>query len=168
MNSFESLQPAEVEVPPVLAAQVSRRCDAAREAIKEAMGQTFGELMAYFGRQGLAPAGPPRAIYTAYGPEGVAFTVAFPIADPPAAAREDASVSVATIPGGKTLRFFHQGPYSELMTTYGRIMQYLQSKGLMQSEADWARYMPMWEEYLNDPQETPEADLRTYIYLPLP
>ena len=42
------------------------------------------------------------------------------------------------------------------------------AKGPLQCEADWARYMPMWEEYLNDPQTTPEAELLTYIYLPVP
>jgi hypothetical protein len=36
----------------------------------------------------------------------------------------------------------------------------------MQSEADGACYMPMWEEYLNDPDTTPQADPLTYIYLP--
>jgi AraC family transcriptional regulator len=40
-------------------------------------------------------------------------------------------------------------------------------KQWMKSEADWARYMPMWEEYLNDPDSTPAAELVTYIYLPV-
>jgi effector-binding domain-containing protein len=37
----------------------------------------------------------------------------------------------------------------------------------MNSEADWTRYMPMWEEYLNDPHTTSEAELVTHIYLPV-
>jgi len=53
------------------------------------------------------------------------------------------------------------------MLTYGRITEFCKSKGLMQTEADWARYMPMWEEYLNDPQTTPADQLVTYIYLPV-
>ena len=52
--------------------------------------------------------------------------------------------------------------------TYGRITEFLKEKGLLKSEADWARYMPMWEEYRNDPTTTPEAELVTYIYLPVP
>ena len=55
---------------------------------------------------------------------------------------------------------------ASLAATYGQITEFLKAKGLMQSEADWARYMPMWEEYLNDPQTTPGAELMTYIYLP--
>ncbi len=50
----------------------------------------------------------------------------------------------------------------------GKYAWIAKAKGLMQCEADWARYMPMWEEYLNDPQTTPEAELMTYIYLPVP
>lgn len=124
--------------------------------------------MAFFGQHGLVPAGAPRAIYTACSPEGMDFTVALPIAAPPADSPAGAPVTIATLPGAKALRFTHRGPYQELMTTYNRIGQYLQTKGLMRSEADWARYMPMWEEYLNDPQTTPEADLLTHIFLPLP
>ena len=43
----------------------------------------------------------------------------------------------------------------------------MRGKGLMESEADWMKYMPMWEEYLNDPATTPEAELVTHIYLPI-
>ena len=53
------------------------------------------------------------------------------------------------------------------MRTYNRITALLKEKGLMESEADGSRYMPMWEEYINDPGTTPAADLVTYIYLPV-
>lgn len=43
----------------------------------------------------------------------------------------------------------------------------MQAKGLMESEADWVRYMPMWEAYRNDPETTAEAALLTDIYLPV-
>ena len=75
---------------------------------------------------------------------------------------------VDTLAGGKTLRFTHRGPYAGLMGTYGQITQFMLAKGRMESEADWARYMPMWEEYLNDPETTPEEELLTHIYLPVP
>ena len=75
---------------------------------------------------------------------------------------------VGSIPGGKALRFTHRGPYQDLMKTYGRITELVPAKGLLKNEADWARYMSMWEEYVNDPGTTPEADPLTYIYLPLP
>ncbi len=38
----------------------------------------------------------------------------------------------------------------------------------MQREGDWAKYTPMWEEHLNGPQTTPDAELLICIYLPVP
>jgi effector-binding domain-containing protein len=166
MSGFEDLEPA--EVPPVLAVQLSDRCSPAPEAIKDAMGRSFGALMGFIEQHRLVIAGQPRAIYTFYGPEGMDFTVAIPVAAPSAIPPEGGPVTIARVTGGKVLRFIHRGPYHELRTTYNRITQYMQAQGLMKSEADWARYMPMWEEYLNDPDQIPETELQTYIYLPSP
>lgn len=166
MTAFDRLEPTEVEVTPVLAVQYASHCACVPDKIKEAMGQAFGILMGAIEQQSLVLSGPPRAVYTSYTPEGMDFFVAFPIAASPANPQAGAPVTISTLPGGKTLRFTHRGPYGELMTTYNRITQYLQAKGLIQSEADWARYMPMWEEYLNDPATTPEAELLTHIFLP--
>lgn len=47
----------------------------------------------------------------------------------------------------------------------GRITEFLKEKGLLETEVDWAKFMPMWEKYLNDPHTTPEAELLTHIYL---
>jgi effector-binding domain-containing protein len=38
---------------------------------------------------------------------------------------------------------------------------------MLESEADWAKYMPMWEEYMNDPESTPAEELITNIYVPV-
>jgi len=167
MSTFDALEFTEVEVPPVLAAQMPGECRPDPAAIAEAMGDAFGKLMGFVGQHALAPAGPPRAIYTAYGPDGVKFIVALPIAAPPAKPIKDSLGFVKPLAGGKAMRFTHRGPYANLMVTYGQITEFLKTKGLIQSEADWARYMPMWEEYLNDPHTTPEAQLMTYIYLPV-
>jgi effector-binding domain-containing protein len=168
MSNFDALEFTEVDVLPALAAQMPGQSPADPPAIAAALGQTFGQLMAFVGRHALIPAGPPRSIYTAYGAEGIKFTVALPVGAPPATPVQSGPGSVGSLPGGKTLRFTHRGPYANLMATYGQITEFLKAKGLMQSEADWARYMPMWEEYLNDPRTTPESELMTYIYLPVP
>jgi effector-binding domain-containing protein len=168
MSEFDALEFTEVEVPPILAAQMPGQCAAEPAAIAAAMGETFGKLIAFVGQHALVPSGPPRAIYTAYIPDGVQFITALPIAAPPARPAEAGPGFVETLPAKKAMRFTHRGPYANLATTYGQITEFLKAKGLMQTEADWARYMPMWEEYLNDPHTTPEAKLMTYIYLPVP
>ena len=167
MSTFDSLEFTEVEVPPVLAAQVSGQSTPDPAAIGKAMGVTFGQLMAFEKQHKLAPAGPPRCIYTAHSPKEIKFIVAIPIAKPLAKPIKAGPGSVQSLPGGKAMRFTHRGPYANLRNTYGQITEFLKAKGLMKTEADWAKYMPMWEEYLNDPRTTPEADLLTFIYLPM-
>ena len=167
MPTFDALEFAEVEVPAVLAAQMPGESTPDPAAISGAMHGAFEKLGAFLQQHKLRPSGPPRAIYTSYGPQGIGFVVAMPIAARPAAAIKDGPGFVESIPAGKAMRFTHRGPYADLMKTYGRVTEFLKAKGLMKSEADWARYMPMWEEYLNDPHTTPEAKLVTYIYLPV-
>jgi len=167
MSQFDALEFTEVEVPSVLAAQMPGVCGPDPAVISGAMRTAFGELAGFLRQHKLSPSGPPRAIYSAYGPQGVRFTVVMPIAGPPAATRMIGPGFVKSLPAARAMRFTHRGPYAELMNTYGQITEFLKAKGLMQTEADWARYMPMWEEYLNDPQTTPPEDLLTYIYLPV-
>ncbi len=168
MSEFDDLEFAEVEVAPVLAAQMPGQSATDPAAISEAMHVAFDELMGFLQCHKLAPSGPPRTIYTSYGAEEIKFVVVIPIASPPAEPVENGPGSVDTLAGTKALRFTHRGPYKDLMKTYGRITEFMKAKGLMQSEVDWVRYLPMWEEYLNDPHTTPQAELLTYIYLPVP
>ena len=167
MSDYSDLEFVEVEVAPVLAAQMAGACATDPAAIGKAFGTIFEKLGAFVQAAALTPAGPPRAIYTDYSPDGLKFVLALPVAGSPAGALPEGSECfVETLPGGKILRFTHHGPYPELMKTYGRVTEFMKAKGLMETEADWARYMPMWEEYMNDPETTPEADLVTHICLP--
>jgi effector-binding domain-containing protein len=167
MSEFEDLEFTEVQVAPVLTAQVPGHSGPDPASIGEAMHAAFDELIGLVQRHKLAPAGPPRSIYISHGAKGIQFIVAIPIAAPAVGAWEDPIGSVDTLAGTKAMRFTHHGPYDGLMNTYRRITEFLKTRGLMQTEADWARYMPMWEEYLNDPHTTPVEQLLTYIYLPI-
>lgn len=166
MAGSDDLEFTEVEVAPVLAAQMPGACGCDPAAVAQAMGNAFEALMGFVGRHKLTPAGPPRAIYKTYGGGRIDFVLVLPLAGPPAEPVADGPGSVYTVAGTKALRFSHHGSYAGLAATYGRITEFMKAKGLMQTEADWARYMPMWEEYLNNPQTTPEAELLTYIYRP--
>lgn len=165
MSSFDALEFMEVEVPSVLAAQMPGECGPDPAAISSAMRTAFQELMGFVRQCKLSPSGPPRTIYTAYGPQGVKFLVAMPVSSRPTM-RTLGPGFVKPLASMRAMRFTHHGPYAALTKTYGQISEFLKAKGLMKTDADWAKYMPMWEEYLNDPRTTPEAELRTYIYLP--
>ena len=166
MSTFNDLEFAEVEIPSVLAAQIPAESASDPASISSAMGEAFETLMIFLKRHALVPCGPPRAIYRSYNTEGTKFVVAMPIVTPFGSVA-GGSGFVDSISGGKALRFTHHGSYQDLMKTYEQITQFLLAKGLMKSEADWTQFMPMWEEYLNDPATTPEAELLTYIYLPI-
>jgi len=167
MSQFDTLEFAEVEVPRILAAQMPGAVGPDPAAIAGAMRSAFTELMAFVRQLKLSPSGPPRVIYMAHGPQGVRFTVVMPVAAPPATTRMIGPGFVKAIPAARAMRFTHHGPYAELAKTYGLLTEFLKAKGLMKTDADWAKYMPMWEEYLNDPQTTPPEKLLTYIYLPM-
>jgi effector-binding domain-containing protein len=166
MITATDLEFAEVEVPPALVVQVRGQSAPDPGSIKAAITSGFQAMMEYIGRHQLTPNGQPRTIYTAYGPEGVAFLLAMPVAAAPASREGDVAATVETLEGAKAYRFTHHGPYENLAQTYGRITEFLKAKGWIETEADWARYMPMWEEYLNPPETTPSEELLTYIYLP--
>lgn len=166
MSEFDQLEFTETEVAPILAAQVAGACSMEPSSIGPAISKAFDTLCQFQRSHALVPAGPPRAIYTTYSPSEMQFIVAMPIASAPSEPIDSDEGFIGTVAGGKAFRFTHRGPYAGLMGTYGQITAFLKAKGLMQSEADWARFMPMWEEYQNDPHTTPEADLLTYIYLP--
>jgi effector-binding domain-containing protein len=167
MSEPESIEATRHDSRSMTSVQLDFRCAPDPGAISAAMGRAFETLGRFIGANGLVPGGPPRAIYNAYGPDGVDVTVAIPIETPASPIPAGGDVRVALLPAGRTLRFTHKGPYRELSGTYGRITQHLMKEGMIESEADWSRFMPMWEEYLNDPASTAEAELVTHIHLPL-
>ena len=161
--STQTLQPSEVHTDPVLAAQVDLHCGA--NEIPATIASGFGTLMGFAAQRGVQFAGAPRVIYTAMGQGGCDMTLAIPVAGVPAGVTPP--VRVGELPAARTLRFTHVGPYDRLMQTYNEITTWMVANGRMASEADWAKYMPMWEEYPNDPQTTPPEQLITYIHLPI-
>jgi len=161
------IQPEQVSIEPVLAAQYSTGCGTDPNEIAAAMGKAFESIHQFTSSHELRFAGPPRSIYTGYDAEGTEFTVAVPIAAAPAGGTGESEVTVGEIPGGQALRFIHKGPYPKLMETYQQISEWMKDQGMLKSDADWAKYMPMWEEYLNDPDSTPEEELITHIYVPV-
>ncbi len=166
MSEFDHLEFVETQVGAILAAQVKGECGMDPASMGPAISRAFETLGQYLGAQAVAPAGPPRTIYTDSDGDRMTFIVAMPIAAAPSEPAAGDGTFVGEIGGGKVYRFTHRGSYAALAGTYGEITAFLKAKGLMPSEADWARFMPMWEEYLNDPETTPEGDLLTYIYLP--
>ncbi|MGV2288384.1 AraC family transcriptional regulator [Trinickia sp. YCB016] len=73
-----------------------------------------------------------------------------------------APLSLTAIPGGQYAVLRHQGPYADMAAAY----QWLYGEWLPQSGRE-AADAPAFEEYLNNPRNTPPAELLTDICLPL-
>lgn len=71
-------------------------------------------------------------------------------------------VRVQTIAGGRFAVFLHAGPYSQLINTYDAIF-----RDWLPRSGEPLREQPAFELYLNSPDHTPPADLRTEIWVPL-
>ncbi|MDN4474849.1 GyrI-like domain-containing protein [Demequina sp. SYSU T00192] len=146
-----------VEVDPLPVASVARR--APMEEIGPAMADGFGAVMTAIDRRGLTPAGPPLTWYPESMVEGepLLMVVAVPI-DPDVAELEGADVQ--TLPGRTVATATHVGPYAGLGATYQAIWAAIGEQGLQ--IAGGPR-----EIYLDDPDVTPEAELRTRIEFPV-
>lgn len=166
MPATTRLESMEVEVAPTLAVQLAVTCATDPAAIATAMQTSFATLGQFMARNKLVPAGPPRAIYSNWSAT-TSFTLAFPILAAPAVTEAAPGVVVGTLDGGRALRFVHRGPYDSIRTTYGQIDAWLRERGAIRTDADWARYSGMWEEYLGEPGTMPDSELSTNIYLPL-
>lgn len=166
MPTITPLESMEVEVAPTIAVQLAVTCATDPAAIATAMQSSFATLGEFMARNKLAPAGPPRAIYATWGAT-TSFTLAFPIVAPPPVPESARDIVIGTLPGGRALRFVHRGPYDTIRVTYGQIDGWLRERGAIKTDADWARYTGMWEEYLGEPGTMPDSELSTNIYLPL-
>jgi len=163
-----NLESMEVLVPATLVAEYHGSSAAESSAISAAVGAALRTVQTFLLVNRIPAAGPPRVVYNEWSPAGVKFTAGLPIAAVPRNVSDSADVSIRTTAECTALRFVHRGPYSDVRHTYDRIEAWLRARGGIKTAADWARYSPMWEEYLNDPATTPESDLVTRIYLTLP
>jgi len=156
----------EVSVPSALALEIEMTVGTGRGEVAAAMGRAFGTLMRAVHSRGLVIAGPPRATYQLWDGAGTHFRAEVPIVNAPKNFVES-DVKIAKLPEQRAMRFTHHGSYQTIRDTYMQIDAWLRERGMIKADADWSRFSPMWEEYVSDPNTTPERDLVTYIYLPL-
>ena len=168
MSDPSSINPTEVDIEPTLAVQVDRKSSTAPDEMSKVMSEAFQTLEDYSRSEGVMFSGPPRAIYTSYDEDETEFTLAFPIqsASESAQSDEEGSVRIGVLPGGSAIRFTHTGPYENLSSTYAAITDWMKEKGLLESEAEWEKFMPLWEEYVGDPSTTEPEKLLTFIFVP--
>ena len=120
--------------------------------------RAFEASAAELAEQGLAPAGPPLALYHGMPTDTVDVTAGFPVAG---TAHGSGDVVVTDLPVGEAVTSIYTGPYDGMTRTYDEIAVWLREHNL-------ATGADMWEEYLTGPDADPDpATWQTRIVLPL-
>jgi effector-binding domain-containing protein len=154
MSSYEIIDTTEQDY-----LYVTRTCTMKPGEIAKAMGDAYDELWAFMQKNEIPPAGSAIAVYYDYSEDEMEFRVGFFIA-PEYAAKAQGSIKADKTPATRAVHAIHTGPYAGLQEAYGKIMGDMQWAGLKYGK-------PTWEGYLNDPDKTPEAELKTEIFIAL-
>ena len=75
----------------------------------------------------------------------------------------EGDIGIQDLPGGRYAKALHEGSYSKLGETYSALV----GRWMPAHDFQPANDRPALEFYLNNPQQTPEDQLRTEIYMPL-
>ena len=127
------------------------------DALPATVGKAYHEVMTYVEGEDATVVGPPFVIYHNDDMQALDVEIGFPV-DRDVGGEE--RVRPGLLPGGRVLSHVHVGPYSTLEEAYTPLMKHIEEQGL--KVTGW-----MYELYLNSPDDTPDADLRTEICFPL-
>jgi len=160
-SSQSAIEISEMEVTsqPILYIEEQSKLEGEGIAIK--LGKAYGEIMTFLGKNKLEMMAAPMAITTKFsmGEMFWAFNAAISVEIP-----EDVEltgrIKAGTSYEGKAVKAIHIGSYSESMVTYEALEQYLINNNLEMNGQPW-------EEYVDDPTQVAEKDLRTFIYYPV-
>jgi effector-binding domain-containing protein len=121
------------------------------------MGRTFGALFGHLEELGIAPAGPPLAIYHEFGTE-IDVELCVPVG---AIVAGGGVLESRELPPATVVRTLHIGPYTELGGAYDAITDWI-----AMHETDAAG--PVRERYLNGPGDGVEpAAYATEVEMPI-
>ena len=158
---FSTLPVEHINVESMHIAYLPSTAPAQPAAIAEALRLAYFEVLQFIDAHGLSDAGAPLSIARGYQGSDLAFDAAIPIRglnDQPAVS--DSPVKIGKTYAGPVIRITHIGTYRTLAETHRKISAYLAATGMERNGA-------AWEAYISDPGDTPEKDLRTYLYYPV-
>lgn len=154
MPNFEIIEVSEL---PYLYVEHTSSMDPAD--ISKGMGLAFNEVWQHMQASSIKPAGPGLSVYYSHDPKTLTFRAGFCVA-PDDMAKINGNVKADVIPSGRALHHTHMGPYATLRDDYELMMAYMKENNLEMR-------IPSWELYINDPGQTPEAELITECYTAL-
>lgn len=147
------------QVGPVTMVGIRKSC--AMKDIGQSMENAFGELGQVLADANLDLDGPPMTAYYKWDMKALTceYTSGFIVEEAPANLPRE--LSLWSIDAANALRVEHVGSYEHLGNAWSAANQYLRYKKMK------AAKVAAFEMYRNSPDDTPPAELRTDIYLPL-
>ena len=133
------------------------RARAPMDRLPQVLGPAWGQIMAYAGKAGEAPTGPPFVAYHDMDMQNLDLEIGLPFAQ---ALDGEGDVRPASLPAGTAVETVHVGPYDHIGDAYEALQAWLQEHGREPAGAPY-------EHYLNDPDEVPPGELRTRIVWPV-
>lgn len=121
------------------------------------LGETFGAIMGYMMSLGSEPAGMPFVGYHNMDMDNLDAEIAIPTAE---ILPGKGAMYGTTIPAGRVAECLYTGPYSAMAPAYDQLSAFMAEQGVTPTGV-------AYEMYIDDPGETPEAELRTRIVFPL-
>ncbi len=135
---------------------VDRDCAYDGPAIAEAMGSAFGEVFGFLAAKGIEAKSPPISVYIEMGGDRLRFRGGAMVLARDAR-KAEGMVHADTLPGGEVMTGTHVGSYAWLGQSHRLLWDQMTAEGMTPT-------MPVWEVYIDDPMQVPEAELRTEIY----
>ena len=142
------------EVKPIKV--IGIKAESSQDKISATMGPLYHKLYAYMGKKGIAPAGPPLAVWYTGPGKIMKYEACMQVSKQVAV---EGDIQYHVLPGGKMVHMIHKGPYKNLTQSYGKIMAWINKKGITFGG-------PSYEIYLTDPANTKPADYQTEILMP--
>ena len=127
------------------------------QRLPQEIGRVYGAIAGYLAQRGQPPAGAPFVAYYNMDMQQLDVVIGFPTATPLPGRGE---IQAGEIPGGRQAICLHVGPYDQIEPAYGALSQYIQAQGHTPTGI-------AYEFYLNDPMQTPPAELQTLVAFPL-
>jgi effector-binding domain-containing protein len=122
------------------------------------LGQTYGQLMSYMGKNAIEQNGQPLAVYLQADESGFAFIPGIPVN---ATETMDEAYMIRQTAEGMVLRTAFLGPYDAMEPAYHQMESFIEFLNLESAGSPW-------EEYVTDPGMEPNpSNWLTHIYWPV-
>lgn len=160
-SDFSDLEVEHMTVEAVDIVYLPTSSEPLAQAISEALGDAYFQVLSFIDTHGLKEAGAPISISRDFRGAELRFDAGVPVRGVSRTTPRDGSpVRLGRSYGGPVIRARHVGPYLTLGRTHDKIAAYLAALGI-------ERNGDAWESYVSDPTRTPAEELVTYVYYPV-